>query len=421
MPLINERDQVLRYPTPVFGDMMFYEKRDSTLPKNQNPVLGSAHPNSEKYPDHKLCHVEAAGPGEAGLQIWHYIVDRARQDEYNWEHSTCSIGGRKFAAIVRTYITPRTEYDPDSPALGSAMPELGEVDPEDHSTSTVNGLGVEVALFGSGYVLAEREQSRTDANQIDNLYVVERRVYVKKVTMEALGFDEAFGGVLPSSVTLYHKAEVVTGGSTMSTLAGLPANAYWGLQADGTVRTWEQLSDEWYAVKTQTVVPGTFADGVVTLENYSTNQDYYWPPVLNSITFMNWQRRDGGLDIYPYVDMAKEGYRGPCKAQVLVRWASTAFTINKVPQMLPTSIYYASPFFRINVPACLHGAVTLFCDIGSTDPTYTSNVGSSQTEPATNYTSWDQADTGTGFTAYDEQKPFRGGYLRTTITVFKPA
>ena len=57
-----------------------------------------------------------------------------------------------------------------------------------------------LALFGSGYVLAERDESRTESQQIDNLYVIEKRVYVKKTTMSSLGYDEAFGGVLPSSV-----------------------------------------------------------------------------------------------------------------------------------------------------------------------------------------------------------------------------
>ena len=415
MPLKNKLDQVLRYPTPVVGEMMFHERIDGSLPQNKIYVIGQAHWDTTRFPYHKLCYVEPVANDEDNLQYWHYLVDRDKQDEYNWERSTCSIGGRKFDSVVRTYVTLRTEFDPNTPALGSAMPVLGEVYPPLSSTSTINSLGVAIALFGTGYVLAEKDESRTDNQQIDNLYVIEKRVYVKKAVISALGYDEIFGGVLPSSVTLYHRDEVVTGGLTMLALSQLPANAYWGLQGNGVVRTWEQLSTEWYVVKEQTVVPGTFVNGVVTLASYSTNQDYDWPAVLSQIEFMDWDRRDGGVDIHPRVEMAKERYAGPCKAIVTVTWAKTPFIITKVPQMLPTSIYYSAPFFRVNVAESLHGEVALQCDIGSTDPVYSVNGGSTRTRDATNYTDWPAT-----ITAADGQKQFRGGYLRTVVTIYKP-
>lgn len=418
MAVKNEVVQVLRYPTPVVGDMMFYERVDSVLPKNRTYTLGQPHPNCEKYPNHKLCYVEPAGAMEDNLQLWHYIIDRDRQDEFNWEHSTCSIGGRKFDAVVRTYVTLRTAYSPTTPALGSAMPALGEVSPEGSSSSTVNALGVAVALFGSGYVLAEREETRTEMHQIDNLYVIEKRVYVKRSVISSLGYDSQFGKVLPTSVTLYHKDEIVSGGLSMSALAALPNNAYWGLQTNGIVVTWEQLSTEWYAVTSQTVVGGTFVDGVVAVHSYTSNDNYYWPPVLDSIEFMDWDRRDGGVDIYPRVNYAQEGYRGPCLTTTTVTWSKTPFTITKADQMLPTSIHYASPFFSLNVPECLHGAVDAQCDIGTTDPQYRQNVGSTRTTAATNYVDWDAANP---LTAYDGQTPFRGGFLRTVKVVQKPA
>lgn len=416
MPITNERDQVLRYPTPVFRDMMFHEKVDSTLPKNRNPKIGQAHRDPVKYPHHKLCHVEPVSADNANDQIWHYIVDREQQDEFNWEHSTCNIGGRKFAAVERTYVTLRTAYNPATPALGSTMPLLGKNVLSDNAVTGDNSLGVEIALFGSGYVLVDRTEVRTEQQEIDNLYVVEKRIYAKKVSIASLEYDQQFGGVLPSSDTIYHRDEVVTGGSTMLTLAGAPTNAYWGLQSNGVVRTWEQLSDEWYVVNTRTIVPGTFSNGVVTVADFTTNDNYSWPAVLNTIEFMDWVKREGGEDIFPRVEMLRERYDGPCLTTVAMTWKSTPHTIAKVPQMLPTSIHYASPFFTINIPACLHPAIDLVCDIGSNDPDYTANTGSTRTTDATNYTDWP----GT-IVAYDEQTLFRGGYLRTTKTVTKPS
>lgn len=84
--------------------------------------------------------------------------------------------------------------------------------------------------------------------------------------------------------------------------------------------------------------------------------------------------------------------------------------------MLPTRIYYSSPFFSLNIPECLHGAQSIVCDIGNSDPVYDQNSGSARTFAATNYTTWPA-----NIVAYDDQEPFRGGFLRTTKTIYKPS
>ena len=135
---------------------------------------------------------------------------------------------------------------------------------------------------------------------------------------------------------------------------------------------------------------------------------------------MDWTKKDGGVEIYPALRFHPEGYQGPCKNTITRTWSKTPFTIPVVEILQPTRIYYASPYFTVNIPECLHGAVAFQCDIRDTnDPKYTQNVGSTRYFAATNP---DDGNTWpTTIVAYDDQEPFRGGYLRTRRVVDRPA
>ena len=234
-PLVNERDYTLVYASPNIGDILLYEFRDSTLPKNQDPEYGVTTPIYGDWPNHKLCFIAPAD--EKGKQKWYYAADRENQDLYNFSTTKADIGGTKFDAVSRTYLIPRASFTPDTPAMGTSMPN------------------VPAGLFTGQFVLAERQQRPSDVQELNSLYVMEVRTYVRKVSLGEIGYDEDTGRSTWSFITLYYSGEVVTGGSTIDTLYADTDNSYWGLQTTGVFRTVERISEKWFAVKSLSVLP----------------------------------------------------------------------------------------------------------------------------------------------------------------------
>jgi hypothetical protein len=389
-------DPVFIWPTPSKAEFLFFVERNGDLPENKGWAYGDPYKDAVRYPNHKLVFVSPQSTDK--WSRWYYVSDRVNQEDYNWDHSTADLGGRKFNAITRTYFTLRADYDPLAPVPGDAMSD------------------VPASLF-SGYVFVAKEQREADEN-LNPLYVFEVRTYIKRSTITQLGVDTLNGRALSSTETLYYATEVVTAATTAEALFAAPTNAYWGLQTDGTQRVGQQLSDHWYAITSETVIAGTFASGVVSVDSdpWETTENYYWPPVLDQLEFLDWVRNDGGVDIYPAIRFEPEGYNGPCRAVVTRTWKSTPFTDVQVPDIFqPTRIYYASPFFTLNIPECLHGTVWAECDIGSGDPVYDLNSGSRRYFSATNYTTWP-----TSMVASEEQTPFRGGFLKTKVVIDRP-
>jgi len=108
--------------------------------------------------------------------------------------------------------------------------------------------------FTGAYVLAQRNQIPLNDKILNGLYVVEQRVYVKKVPLLRLDFDEFFGTTNETKQILYYRAEIPEGEATsIEALASNPNNDYWGMNL-GIVRTVQQLSDNWFAVTEQEVV-----------------------------------------------------------------------------------------------------------------------------------------------------------------------
>lgn len=342
------------------------------------------------------------------LQIVHArIPSEANQLPSNWEYSTCSIGGRNFPSVQRTVVMLAASVAYASPAIGSAMPfETGSI------------------FDGKGYILADRQVARSGM-QLEPVFRVERRNYIVRSTTKNIGVDPLNGKPLWSETTLYYTGETVpTYGGTVDALFDDETNAYWGTQSNATRRTGTRLSCAWYSITTELLVAGTLSGGVVTVDSLESDVDFYWPPVLQSLNFLFWARRDGGADIYPNFKFDPEGYSGPCKSLVTRTWKSTPFTGLYSEKLLPKPINYASPFFNLNVPACLHTEQFAVCNTGSGDPVYKINTGSSQTFEATQKMTSGGLTTQTAWPssirATDQQTPFRGGYLRTVRTVFKP-
>lgn len=393
---------VFIWPTPEEQDRVFYVEKDSRLPKNAPDKVtfeygDPYHENTVRFPNHKLIYVMPET--DERWSRWYYASDRINQDEYNWEHAQADIGGQRFNIVRRTYLNPRATYDPLTPAQGAAMPN------------------VPVGKFPAGYVMAEREQRRTGDKEFDSLYVIETRSYVQKVSIISNEFDELTGGNLPITLTWYYATEEVPGtGLTAAELFADSDNSYWALQDDANLRIGKQLTAAWYLITESKMVAGTPVGGVITIGSYDTTENYYWPAVLDDVEFMDWERRNGGTDIFPRIVMLREAFKGPCKATVTRSWSKDPQSVTVPDQMLPVGIDYASPFFRLNIPDCLHGSFNAVCDIGTADPDYKQNVGSTRNFPATNYTDWPAT-----IFASDEQAPYKGGYLRTSVTITRPA
>lgn len=387
-------DPVLLWPTPERRDLMFFVERNGDLPQNQNWKFGDPFEDRIRYPNHRLVHVSPQSVDK--WSRWYFASDRINQDAYNWEFTKCDFAGNEYNAIRRTYLIPRREFSETSPEMASANPD----EPNE--------------LFGEGYILASRQQQRSGDETLDALYVIEVRLYVKRCSISATSLDQLNGKILASSYQIYHISESI-GEETVLDLVSDPTNEYWGVQSDGTSRTFKALSCEWYRFDTEQLVSGEIAGGVIDIGSYMASVNYEWPRVFSLLEFMDWDRRDGAVDIRPRVEFDPDGYNGPCHALISRSWSKNPQILIEPTQMLPTPVIYSAPLFSLQIPSCLHPAITAVCDTGNADPVYKQNLGSARTTPATNYTTWPDS-----VIASDDQEPYRGGYLRTLVTVYKP-
>lgn len=398
-------DPVFIWPVPEEADRMFWVEKDMKSPANRSFTYGDAYSDAVKYPDHKLVYVSPQN--EDNISRWFYASDRTSEDAYNFQHASANLGGRKFDAVQRTYLVPRADYSESTPAAGAAMP----TDPS--------------GKFPAGYVLADREQRRT-GTELDAVYVIETRTYIKRTIITYIGVDPLNGEPLYKNSSFWYRTEIVTGATTAEALFDDYDNAYWGVQENAVQRSGTQISEDWYEIIEEGLIggapldPGASGD-ILDLGEYETSVNYYWPPVLAELDFKDWERQDGSFETYPFVKFDPDGYRGPCSAVVARSWTRDGQTLLRINPMDPTPIVYSSPGFRLNVPACLHGSISVICDYGTGHPVYAQNVGSAETFAATTFhgggacTTWPAS-----IVMSDDQRPFRGGYLRETVTVYQP-
>jgi len=412
-----QRQSVVTFPTPNVNDILFFESVDAEQVGTDIPEYGTKHPDSKKWPNHRLIHVEAADPKQQTRYYrYYYAADQLDQDNDNWSHTEADIGGTKFDAVARDYVVRRSEFDPELPAMGSTMPNV----PVDKfpSSSRVNELNQPRT---DDYVLAQRKQTPINDKVLNGLYVIEQRVYVKKVPMYRIAFDEFFGKSNYTKQTLMYATEIAYSGITISALAKDPNSEYWKLTPAGILRTVQQLSDNWYAVTKQQVV--NMSEGRATY-GYSTTINYSFPPVLGGIYFDPWEKRSGAVTYSPRVEYKRGAYSGPCRASVSGYWTrglgsehpldSVVLTgLSTVPQ--PTSIAVATPYFNLRVGQTLHGPVSVRVSNGNQDETYVPTAGTYNFKSTAPHTDWPSY-----LVLSSVAKKFRGGYLVETTTIFTP-
>jgi hypothetical protein len=402
----HERFQVKSYPTPISTDVLFFEVVDNVLPKNKWPPYGQPHWDVVKWPNHKLVFIQPRK--EDGKQHWWYVSDWENQDDYNFEFSDADIGGTKFAAVKRLYVIPRDTFADDLYSQGALMPDV----PSD--------------AFSQDYVLAERQQVRSQIKEIDSLYVMEVHTYIAKTTHTQIDYDEKFGSALATRQMLYYRGEVIdlndsnsSDDPTVEQLFNNPAHAFWGLQADGTMNEGRQLSTNWFVISNRMIVP---EDVATSGRAYYTTIDYSWPAVLDYIDVDVWDRLDGGDEKYAYPFFKKEAFHGPCYAEVREQFYATAppNTDLSVDTMHPLPISISTPVFALSVPPSLHPHDEIDISTGTGHPVYDYNAGTFFIRGTGDGAGSGHIDWPDDMVIEDSVSQFRGGYLRRTITIQAP-
>lgn len=385
------------FVTPLVSDILFYETRDCT--RSEFPEYGTPHPNSSKWPNHKLVLIqEDTDTDRDGIFRFYYAANRENQDLYNFEYTQADIGGTKFDAVARSYVTERSVFTESLDVMASPMPDSPE--------------GKFVA---EEYILAERRQQRIGQNELDSLYVAEQFVYIKRVALRQIDYDEQFGEPLITTQRLYYKDEIVVGANTENPrtaeeLFGLVGDSYWGLQSNGYEREGRQLSANWYAITERQVIPSLLLSG----RTYASTVDFSWPAVLDEILIDTWERKDGGYEQYVRPQFAKEAYSGPCEASITERFYLNAPTSLSIEALQPLPINISNPLFSVSVGPTLHNGFDLNVSTGTEHPTYKYTAGVYRVK-ATSPTAWP-----TTLIVEDDVRPFRGGWLRQTVTIQPP-
>ena len=433
----NDRFPVKLFPSATATDVIFYVIQGKRLDKRKIPTYGTPYnditPRVEDWPDHKLVYIAPAD--DSGDQRWYFAADRENQDAYNFEFTKADIGGTKFDAVRRTYLTPRADFDPDTPAMGASMPNV---------PTSMFGTGTGTPSVISGYVLADRAQSNGAGNELDSLYVVEVLTYVKRTTNRVLRFDEETTSTLYVESNLYYGTEIVSGGLSMSALFAAPTNAYWGLDATGLFREGRQLSSNWYEVTTTQVVPGNTASAItgsistgIPLRAFDTEQDYSWPAILrtdftntefsneNDIVFAIIPRKDVDDDkVFLRLQFANPAYRGPTKMRIEEWWVKTPLAKHATPSssgglpesttMIPVEIEHQGANYSVRIEPTLHVGFTMIDTVGSDSEIYEPDAyGTAYDETVP--TEWPES-----LIIGVDQQPFRGGYKITVVTAYRP-
>jgi hypothetical protein len=178
MSISLQRYPVFDVATPL-KDLLFFEVVDYNLQANRNMSYGDAHHDVAKYPHHVLVYITPADK-EGKFYRFYYAAKRENQDQYNWESAPTQIGGITVDSVSRTYIIPRSEFNVSSPAIGSAMPDVPS------------------GKFGTGWKLFNVIQGRTSEPELDSIYVVVKRIYVKDT--QAIGKE--YGKIVTEDIQI---------------------------------------------------------------------------------------------------------------------------------------------------------------------------------------------------------------------------
>jgi len=153
---------------------------------------------------------------------------------------------------------------------------------------------------------------------------------------------------------------------------------------------------------------------------YEREPSSYWPPVVNSIVAL--EKSDG---TWTFELSMKESYDGPVWTKTEEFFSPDEFDITQPTGMRPLSfdgrlrvggLPYDSDYGRLQLPRCLRSAASFVVTIPSfTIGAINYTSASMYVEATPNYTDWPAT-----LITYDKQRQVSGGWLRRTVTEYKP-
>tara|TARA_A100001037_G_C15132447_1_gene629372 strand:- start:1191 stop:2777 length:1587 start_codon:yes stop_codon:yes gene_type:complete len=384
-----------------------------------HPSYGTAHPDTENFPRHKLCHVKQAD-AEGLFFEYYYAAAREFQDDYNFEFSQADLGGNEYDTVIRTYVNLRSDFlDTDTEyQAGDPMPDVPS------------------SQFGDTYILMTRQQKRIGDTELDGLFVVEQRVYFKYEDKVSFTTDAEFNDELKTTEILAYvgKTSVPTksGDVTWSTAEAVN-RTNWGIKVVGTTNDSEQnnsdgaynyevqrLSNDWWKITEQQIVGENLFDGI----SYTTNQNYSYPAELIGFRFTLISRRDGTTN-NSVTALEKDAFSGPILMTVNRQWYATAEGVTgsdaaltafgDITTFKPRSGSYSGALFSLSYSNVLTKPFTLIDTVGTGHPTflmgaYANNFFEQGSTPTAQPASGDIVNVSAS------SRPFRGGYLVETVT-----
>ncbi len=177
MPPTPQRQRTKVFPTPKVADVI-YRQSFNENERVAIPAYGTAHPDSTRFPDHKLVHIKNVDEQGLDFEYW-YAADRSNQEDYNYEITYPYGGSTLYPRITRTYILPRGDnslqpgsVDPGQPLQsgGQVLTETGDDVFLPDGTSLVL-----VSALADAVLVAQSE--RPLGNELNGLYVEVTRIY----------------------------------------------------------------------------------------------------------------------------------------------------------------------------------------------------------------------------------------------------
>lgn len=442
MPSKGKR-QIKSYPTPLVTDILFFEVWDISREGAGQLNYDDPHPDKDKWPYHRIVAFQPVADQGENIYAVFFAADRKHQDRYNFEHRKADLGGNKFDVVVRSYVTRRRDYNPNSPALGSVMPDV----PTGKFADSAGAM--QYTLIAKSQDRISQRSARAEATigqaELDNVYVVELHTYMDRAPITTVTSDDTIGGLpLYTTSTIYVRGESYSNsleGASVPIEEAVANSSYWGVTDTGKKISFQQVSEDVWVEVVQDLIPqsGLPGDaakfGGTVIRVYQTTASYAWPAVLGSdgvpefkgsapVEIMNWVYKNGGARNHPRPRYKRNAKRMKTVAIVHQEWLTqdelTVAESNNdffvIDDLDPDGIYYPSPYLTVNLPPSLHRGGAFICDTGTNDPTWGQNVGSTRTYPATDLVDWPES-----VVADVDVQPFRGGFLVTHVTIYNPS
>ncbi len=170
-----QRQVVLTFATPSVADILFYETVDGQRIGTAVPDYGTPHPDSRRWPNHKLVFIQ--NDDEVGQMLrYYYAADRASQDAYNYELTD-------GLSLTRTYVIPRSDYPTNLP-----VPVGGAADSVFTSYGFVSDSIVDVGQPLNGlYIVIQRKFEPITRTEIQYSQNLEANV-ITTTTLKPFGY-----------------------------------------------------------------------------------------------------------------------------------------------------------------------------------------------------------------------------------------